>query len=653
MARTFIVGDIHGCAQELEALVTGLPLQAEDRLIFLGDYIDRGPSSREVVEFLLQFKAEKTCQMTFLKGNHEDMFLDFLGKGGHFGEGFLDNGGRATLRSYRISQEEKGATALAMLPPEHVEFFQTLEMFAVVGNVLCVHAGVNPLITLGEQSAEELLWIRQEFLAHPHALPYTVVFGHTPHRAVRFELPYKVGIDTGLVYGGKLTCLEVSEKQVYQVAKGSAQVQVTDVSSTWKQAASLPVMATVHQMLPRSISLDPSVLKTVFASDPRFFYTNAVYEEAYRTLLTAIRDRKGLITLLGKPGTGKTKLVHLLTNSLEETVHEVVCEEPNTTFEMLLSALCDQLSLRISNTDDEKEKLEAIEDALWAWTYRGGTEVLVLDNAHNLSSEALKKLGQLLELEGPHGKLLQIILVARPEFEAKLASKELRWLHERIAVRCRVTPLNKKEIDTFIHHRFRAAGWTQEGLFDRDVIELIAEHSEAIPQQINAICNNAMIAAYATGQEKISPHIIQEMAVALKHDAGSTSGADISSRQSLAQIVQQLRRSSLSPGQLALWRMRSAINRIKRRQAIGAILVVCVVVGLTLVKPLSEAWWGSEPESKISSEELAPTPAQSKAGKPDAVRNPGNGKPARRRSSQTESSKQERLPENEFRVDVE
>lgn len=236
MGHMFIVGDIHGCSQELEVLVAGLPLQAADRLVFLGDYIDRGLESQEVVEFLLRLKAEAQYQITFLKGNHEDMFLDFLGQPGHYGEAFLHNGGGATLRSYRIPQNVRGAVALAELPPEHVEFFQALEMYVILDQVLCVHAGINPLVPLKQQNAEELLWIRQEFLANPHLLPYTVVFGHTPHREVRFELPYKVGIDTGLVYGGKLTCLEVSEKQLYQVAKGRPQVQVTDISSIWTQA---------------------------------------------------------------------------------------------------------------------------------------------------------------------------------------------------------------------------------------------------------------------------------------------------------------------------------------------------------------------------------------------------------------------------------
>ena len=658
MERVYIVGDIHGCAQELEVLVAGLPLQPDDRLVFLGDYIDRGPGSREVVDFLLRLKAERNYQLTCLKGNHEDMFLDFLGKEGHFGEGFLDNGGQATLRSYRVPQGVSGQEVADRLPPEHLQFFQELETFTVVDKVLCVHAGVNPLLPLAEQTVEEMLWIRQEFLTNTHLLPYTVVFGHTPHRAVRFELPYKVGLDTGLVYGGKLSCLEVTEKQLYQVAKGSPRVQVSDVTSAWAQASPLPVHSTgvrsaVHQMLPQSVSLDPDVFKTIFASDPRFFYTNAVYEEAYKSILNAIRERKGLIALLGKPGTGKTKLIHLLTNSLEETVHEVACDAPNTTFEMLLSTLCDQLSLRFTNTDDEKVKLEAIEDALWAWTYRGGTEVLVLDNAHNLSPEALKKLPQLLDLEGPHGKLLQIVLVARPELEVKLGRKELRWIQERLAVRCRVTPLRKKEIDIFIHHRFRAAGWNQHDLFAPEVIEMIAQHSEAVPQQINAICNNAMVAAYATGQEKISPHMIEEMVAALKKESGTDPGAETGARQSLFQIVQQLRRSSISPSQLALWRLRSVIARMNRRQIIGATLVLCIAVGLTLMKPLSEGWWGNGSAGTTSSKEANTAPSPSKASKASTGQNTRNSKQLKRQEPQAESVRQGRSRETDSHTEVE
>ena len=236
-ARCFIVGDIHACPQELEALLAALCLQREDRLVYLGDYVDRGPGAREVVDLLLELKADALCELTFLKGNHEDMFLDFMGYNGHYGEAFLFNGGSATLESYDLPQTLQGREVAAMLPPAHLEFLLDLKILYPVGETLCVHAGVSPLKSFEEQREEELLWIRQEFILHPHALPYTVVFGHTPQREVFFDLPYKVGIDTGLVYGRKLSCLEVTEKKLFQVAKGSRKVKVTDVASRWHEVA--------------------------------------------------------------------------------------------------------------------------------------------------------------------------------------------------------------------------------------------------------------------------------------------------------------------------------------------------------------------------------------------------------------------------------
>jgi len=239
MGRFFVVGDIHACPQELEALLSGLSLQPEDRVVFLGDYIDRGPGAREVVDVLLGLKAERVCPLTFLKGNHEDMFLDFLGYEGHYGESFLLNGGAATLKSYRISRTTAIREIALFLPPTHLQFFLDLVTFFEAGNTLCVHAGVNPLRPLSDQDGEDLLWIRQEFIANSHTLPYTIVFGHTPQREVLFDLPYKIGIDTGLVYGGKLSCLELVEKKLFQVAKGSRKVHVVDVKDYWKEEAIL------------------------------------------------------------------------------------------------------------------------------------------------------------------------------------------------------------------------------------------------------------------------------------------------------------------------------------------------------------------------------------------------------------------------------
>jgi serine/threonine protein phosphatase 1 len=170
-----------------------------------------------------------------LKGNHEDMLLDFLGYPGHFGESFLVNGGAPTLKSYGLTDGMGGQQAALRFPPHHLEFFQQLERYVTIGDTLCVHAGVDPLRSLEQQEEEALFWIRQEFITHPHSLPYTVLFGHTPQREVLLDLPYKVGLDTGLVYGGKLSCLEVTEKKLLQVRKGVRRVEVTDVALYWRK----------------------------------------------------------------------------------------------------------------------------------------------------------------------------------------------------------------------------------------------------------------------------------------------------------------------------------------------------------------------------------------------------------------------------------
>lgn len=236
-ARFFIVGDIHACPQELETLLSALALQPADRVVFLGDYIDRGPGAREVIEVLLGLQAEESCQLTFLKGNHDDMFLDFLGYGGCHGDAFLRNGGGQTLLSYGCDPAVAGTELTEQIPETHRQFFRSLDLYFSAGDVLCVHAGVDPGRPLVDQSPEDLLWIRTDFIDKPHPLPYTIVYGHTPQREVRFALPYAVGIDTGLVYGGKLSCFEWTEKVLFQVAKGSQQPVVTALHRHWDTAA--------------------------------------------------------------------------------------------------------------------------------------------------------------------------------------------------------------------------------------------------------------------------------------------------------------------------------------------------------------------------------------------------------------------------------
>lgn len=231
----YVVGDIHGCADELRCLIDQLPLTGGDQLVFLGDYIDRGPASMEVVSFLLSLSQKfDRVEFIFLKGNHEDMLLSYLGLDGSHGEMFILNGGKATLASYGMSAEKMTRRdALQVIPADHLQFYQALKKYCIMDTFLCVHAGINPEKTLAEQTNEDFFWIRNKFIYSSHRLPYTVVFGHTPRDAVLYDLPYKIGLDTGLVYGNMLTCLELDEKVQFQISRGKKNVNKISVQRVW------------------------------------------------------------------------------------------------------------------------------------------------------------------------------------------------------------------------------------------------------------------------------------------------------------------------------------------------------------------------------------------------------------------------------------
>jgi serine/threonine protein phosphatase 1 len=225
--RLFAIGDIHGCPGELEALVEGLQLQAADTVCFVGDYIDRGRDSKGVIDLLLDARRRADVRWVFLKGNHEDMCLSYLGRSGNWGESWMGNGGVAAVRSYGVDARSAPAAIEAAMPETHLAFLDQLERSFRWGGYLFVHAGIRPGVPWDEQTDEDLFWIREEFVLHPHGMPETIVFGHTPARQPFVQLPYKIGIDTGLVYGGALTALELPDRVLHQVTAGERRVRVS------------------------------------------------------------------------------------------------------------------------------------------------------------------------------------------------------------------------------------------------------------------------------------------------------------------------------------------------------------------------------------------------------------------------------------------
>ncbi|MBW2264660.1 MAG: serine/threonine protein phosphatase [Deltaproteobacteria bacterium] len=211
MERVFAVGDIHGCLDKLVLLMGKIDIDfKKDTLVFIGDYIDRGPKSKEVVDYLMDLARGKDS-VIFLKGNHEYMLQGYLdGTDTMF---FLANGGEATIRSYLQSglRDE-----VEPIPSDHLEFFDSLRLYYETADYIFVHAGLKAQVPLEKQNEWDMLWIREEFIYSDFDFGRQVVFGHTAFQKP-LVLANKIGIDTGAVYGNKLTCVELPAQRFFSV----------------------------------------------------------------------------------------------------------------------------------------------------------------------------------------------------------------------------------------------------------------------------------------------------------------------------------------------------------------------------------------------------------------------------------------------------
>jgi serine/threonine protein phosphatase 1 len=236
--RRFVIGDVHGHYDALSALFEAIAPNSEDEVYFLGDLIDRGQQSAQVVEFVM--KNGYNC----ILGNHEFMLLNVLGTGKIVPEAFqawLNNGGYATVTSYGHQ-----------IPQEHIDWLRTLPLYLDLGNFWLVHAGIHPQMPIEDQTSAQFCWIRDEF--HSMSVPYfedkLIITGHT----ITFTFPgVRAGkvvagmgwldIDTGVYHHnqGWLTALELNEAMVYQV------------NSFGKRFRKLSLDRAIHQLNPQLV----------------------------------------------------------------------------------------------------------------------------------------------------------------------------------------------------------------------------------------------------------------------------------------------------------------------------------------------------------------------------------------------------------------
>lgn len=228
--RLYAVGDIHGCHELMSKMHQRIMAEImtdqppDWRVIYLGDYIDRGPASRQVLDFLAS-ATQSDSRIVALAGNHDIGFLDFLAEPSPDSL-FANNGGDATAFSYGVDLHVRSPEAFAQtseslrkaVPEEHLTFMRGLRLSVTFGDFFFCHAGIRPGIPLADQSSEDLVWIRERFRRHTGLHPKVVVHGHTPVTGVEI-MPNRVNLDTGACFTGRLSAMvfEGSRKRLLEV----------------------------------------------------------------------------------------------------------------------------------------------------------------------------------------------------------------------------------------------------------------------------------------------------------------------------------------------------------------------------------------------------------------------------------------------------
>lgn len=248
--------------------------------------------------------------------------------------------------------------------------------------------------------------------------------------------------------------------------------------------------------------------------DPRFVYLSERHRDALAHLLYGIGQggSGGFVQLTGEVGTGKTTLCRLLLEQLPEKTRIALVLNPRLTPAELLETICEELKLSIEGRRGSiKGLVDVLNEYLLEAYAQGLRVVVIIDEAQNLSFEALEQVRLLTNLETATQKLLQIILLGQPELREMLARPELRQLAQRITARYHLTPLSAEETEAYVHHRLSVAGCTRSP-FTRLALRAIHRRSGGVPRLINVICERALLAGYAQEQNPIGERLLEQAA---------------------------------------------------------------------------------------------------------------------------------------------
>ncbi len=256
------------------------------------------------------------------------------------------------------------------------------------------------------------------------------------------------------------------------------------------------------------------------APDPRFLYMSQQHREALAHLLYGVGEGGGFVQLTGEVGTGKTTICRCLLEQLPDNVDVALILNPRVTAQELLSSLCDELRIQY---DKRTSSIKLLIDVLNAYLLdvhaKGRQTVLIIDEAQNLSAEALEQVRLLTNLETTREKLLQIILIGQPELRVLLAREDLRQLSQRINARFHLQPIKRDETAAYVRHRLQVCG-ARETLFNENAVDLVHKVSAGVPRLINIVCDRAMLGAFVEGKRRVDVAIVHRAAVEVLPEEG-------------------------------------------------------------------------------------------------------------------------------------
>jgi general secretion pathway protein A len=241
--------------------------------------------------------------------------------------------------------------------------------------------------------------------------------------------------------------------------------------------------------------------------DPRFLYMSPAHREALAQLLYGVQERKGFIVLTGAVGTGKTTLLHALSQRLNGQSAVAFVVNSTLSFDELLEYILEDLG--VTKTGESRaQRLIALNNFLIERERAGQNTVLIIDEAQNLEPATLEQIRLLSNFETPTSKLLQILLVGQPELKAHLNLPTLRQLKQRVGLRYQIPPLTPEEIRAYVRTRLRIAGARDLGLFTEPALDRIAAYSGGIPRLINIISDHCLLFGYAEQKRRIDRNLV-------------------------------------------------------------------------------------------------------------------------------------------------